>query len=140
MNVFEKLSILKKLSFFSTTRDDLLIQLAEHMEEIMVDSGDSIIKKGDVDSCLYILVNGSILIHNGKKINVELTAPAIFGELAALCPEKRTANVDCITNAHLMKLEHEPLFELIELEPILCKGIIKFLCKKLRSHYEELSF
>jgi CRP-like cAMP-binding protein len=62
----EKLLLLKSVTFFKQTPDDLLLQIVESaIKEQSVAAGDLIVQKGDVGTTMYIIVNGLVKVHDG---------------------------------------------------------------------------
>lgn len=129
----EKVMRLKDIEIFSDIDEDYLLLLAQQMNEIEVPSNTKIITKGEISDKLYIIVSGEVLIHDGKKKISILKEKTVVGELSALDPEPRSADVTTITNVKLFSLEGDSIYSLMEDNIEIAKKIIHILCDRIRS-------
>ena len=109
----ERVLILKSVDIFAETPEGALAQVAEIMGEMEFEAGQAIVTKGDVGRSMYILVRGRARVHDGDRMLNELSEGSVFGELAALDPEPRSASVTAIDDVQLFRLDHHALFELM---------------------------
>jgi CRP-like cAMP-binding protein len=133
MNIFEIMLELKKHPIFKFITPEVLITLAQRVEELNIPAGRSIIRKGEFGDTMFMIVNGKIKIHNGERQLKELSNGDIFGELAALSPEKRMASATAIEETLLLKIDHQTIYDIIRIQPEIGKGLILFLCDLARS-------
>ena len=61
-----------------------------------------------------------------------LTKREIFGELALLDPEPRSASVEAVEDTRLFRLDRNTLFELMADNVGVVSGIVQVLCQRLR--------
>lgn len=120
-------------------KDEVLLGLAPLLEEQVVKAGEMIIKKGELGTTMYLIVTGRVKIHDGERILKEMGDHEVFGELSALSPEIRTASATALEEALLLKITHQVLEDLMEIEPGLSKGIIHVLCQRARSIASDLN-
>jgi CRP-like cAMP-binding protein len=132
MHVFEKMLFLKSLPLFQFVKEDSLLELASNLEMQLVQPGTVIIKKGDFDTTMYMIVSGKIKIHDEAHTMAEFTDHEVFGELAALSPEKRIASVTALEETLLLKIGQTTLYDLMETDIEIAKGIIEVLCRRIR--------
>ena len=83
----EKVNILKSVSIFFDTPPETLVEVAELLEQVDVKAGQAIFEKGDMGASMYIVVEGSVWIHDGDMTLNYLGPRDVFGEMAALDPE-----------------------------------------------------
>jgi CRP/FNR family cyclic AMP-dependent transcriptional regulator len=134
MIALEKLLLLKSVTLFKQTHDDLLLQIVESaVKEKTVIAGELLFQKGDAGLDMYVIVNGRVKIHNGDLFIKEIGDREIFGELAALSFGTRVASVSAITDCLLLKISSPDLYEVMNLDIGLAKGIIKALCERTQS-------
>ena len=129
----EKVLILKTVSIFAETPEEILAEVAAILEEVDVQSGETILHKEDVGRCMYIIVDGRVRIHNGDQIITYLEARDIFGELAVLDAEPRSASVTAEVDTHLFRLDQDALYELMADRFEVARGIIRMLCRRVRA-------
>ncbi len=129
----ERVLMLKSREVFSETPEENLLELAAVLEEIETRAGERIIEKGELGSSMYIVVDGKVRIHDGEQELRVLGSREIFGELAVLDPEKRSASVKAIEDTVLFRLDERALYEMMAENQSLTRGIIRVLCRRLRT-------
>lgn len=133
----EKVLILKSLSIFKDTPEHILADLAPLMEEEEYEQNTLIFQEGEIGDCMYIIYQGKVNIHKGGTTLAILKEKEVFGELALLDAEVRSAGATTNTDCILFRIEQEPFYELIENRPEVAKGFIKILCQRLRAQNEK---
>lgn len=128
----EKVMILKSVSIFATTPEELLAQIALSLEDVFLKKDEIVFEKGDLGTSMYIIVDGKVKVHDGDTHFATLGERNIFGELAALDPEPRMASITAVEETHLFKLEQEALYDLMSEHSGISKGIFHVLCDRLR--------
>lgn len=133
----EKVLILKSLSIFKDTPEHILADLAPLMEEEEYEQGTLVFKEGEIGDCMYIIHQGEMKIHKGGTTLAILKEKEVFGELALLDSEVRSASATTNTDCVLFRIEQEPFYELIDNRPEVARGFIKILCQRLRAQNEK---
>lgn len=129
----EKVIILKSVGIFSEIPEETLAEIASFLDEVTVPAGQSIVTKGDIGRSMYIIIDGRVMVHDEEQDIAILGQREIFGELAAINPEPRTASVTAKEETQLFCIDYETLHELISEHVELATGIIQVLCKRLQS-------
>lgn len=133
MILLEKLFLLREVGLFKGTSDELLGELASFAKEERAMPGQEIIKKGDLGDTMYIIVSGKVAVKDEGKTLAEFGDRQIFGELAVLSPEPRSASVVALQETLLLKLRRQDVIEYFNVEPKICMEIIKELCSRIRA-------
>lgn len=133
----EKVLILKSLSIFKDTPEHILADLAPLMQEEEYEKDTVIFNEGEIGDCMYIIYQGEVKIHKGNTILALLKEKEVFGELALLDPEARSASATTNMDCTLFRIEQEPFYELIENRTEVARGFIKILCQRLRALNER---
>jgi CRP/FNR family transcriptional regulator, cyclic AMP receptor protein len=133
----EKVLILKSVSIFKDTPEHILADLAPLMEEEEFEQNAVIFKEGEIGDSMYIIHQGEVKIHKGVTGLAILKDKEVFGELALLDAEVRSASVTANTDCVLFRIEQEPFYELIDNRPEVARGFIKILCQRLRAQNEK---
>ena len=133
----EKVLILKSLSIFKDTPEHILADLAPLMQEEEYEQGTLIFREGEIGDCMYIIQLGEVKIHKGDTILAILKEKEVFGELALLDAEVRSASATTNTDCVLFRIEQEPFYELIDNRSEVARGFIKILCQRLRAQNER---
>lgn len=128
----EKMIILKSINLFSEVSQNDLLSLATHVKEIEYTKGEKIIQQGDLGTSMYIIVNGEVDVIVDENKAVTLGEKEVFGELAALDPEPRSATIIANSDVLLFKIESSVIYDLITIYQNVAKAIIGILCQRIR--------
>ncbi len=131
MITLEKVLVLKSVALFGQTPDELLVEVAQALEEVHVSSGETIVNKGDAGTAMYIIVEGEVKVHDGDNTAAQLGPREVFGEFAALSTIVRTASVTALQDTLLLKLESDTLYDVMNLHIGLARGMIGALCHRI---------
>jgi sigma-B regulation protein RsbU (phosphoserine phosphatase) len=134
----DKIDVLKTISIFAETPTENLVEIAPMLEEVEFESGQTIFEKGGLGDCMYIIVSGWVRVHDGERTLVYLAKQEVFGEMAVLDPEPRTASVTAMEHTRLLRLNREPLHLLMRDRSEVGLGIIRVLCRHLRARVQDL--
>lgn len=137
--LIEKVLLLKSLSIFSDTPETILAEMAHLMVDIHPDAGEQIVKEGDIGNCMYIISEGTVSVYKGTQLLMQMQQGDFFGELSLLDTDTRSATVTATTDCSLFRIDQEPFYDLIDSRPEVVKGVIKILCKRIRSTNQLLS-
>ena len=134
--LIEKVLILKSLSIFAETPENILAEVAPLMNEIELGSDSLIFNEGEAGDSMYIIFEGEVKIHKGRTTLAVLKKKDFFGELSLLDSETRSASATTTKDCMLFKIDQEPFYDLMEARPEVMRGIMRILCKRLRAQNE----
>jgi HEAT repeat protein len=137
MLLIEKVITLKAVEMFARTAEDVLADVAALAEEVRYKAGEVIFRKGDAGESLYVIVHGEVKVHDEDQVLTRLKDKSVFGELAVLDPEPRSASVTAITDAHLLRLDREAFLELMAGNQEVVRGVLAVLCDRIREKLVE---
>ena len=104
---------LDQIAFFESFQGKHLNDILYSSYFIQADPGDEVIKEGQEDSRIFVLLTGSLeVIKNGEALAKLDSAGEIFGELAAVTNEKRTASVIARSNTLCLVIDQQFLREI----------------------------
>jgi CRP/FNR family cyclic AMP-dependent transcriptional regulator len=135
----DHLIFLRSVSIFAGTPDEVLAEVSAVLEEMRFAAGDSIMAKGDLGDCLYIIAAGQVRVHDGQRTLTTLGAGEVFGEMAALDPEVRSASITAVADTRLLRLERGPLYRVMAQRIDVAQGIIHVLAQRLRGNLREMN-
>lgn len=128
----EKVAVLRNIPLFADIPSHVLAPVAGIIEEIELEAGKTFIQEGDIEDCLYIIVNGRVRVHSQGQDILTLGPGQSVGELAVLDPEPRSASVSTLEDSFLLRLDKEPFDEIMADRPEIAKGAIHVLCQRVR--------
>jgi hypothetical protein len=132
MLLIEKVIMLKTVQMFAETSEERLAEIAEILEDVEVPRGKRVFDKGDKGDCMYIVIAGSVRVFDGQKTLGVLGAKEIFGELALLDPEPRSASVEAVEDTRLFRLYGDTFSQLMAANLEIVRGVLHVLCERLR--------
>ncbi len=130
LSLAETSHVLRKSSFFAATSEAAILNLAQLAELIQIAAGESLFAKGDLGSAMYFVVEGCVRVHNGDVVITHLDQGHVFGEVAALSSELRTASVTAELDTVLLKLEQAAIYDTIAAQPETARSLIQALCHR----------
>ncbi len=136
--LIEKVLLLKSISIFSDTPENVLAEVANLLHETEFEGDVTLFNEGEIGNCMYIIYHGNVRIHKGSQTLVVLKDRDFFGELSLLDTETRSATATSVDNCLLLRIDQGPFFELLETQPEIAQGVIRILSKRLRDLNEKL--
>ena len=106
-------------------------------------AGREIFAKGSPGQSLMAVLRGSVKISSlsdsGKEIVFNIfNAGEIFGEIAVLDDEARSADATALTDCELLVLNRRDLLPVLKNRVDLCMMLLKILCRRLRATTEQV--
>jgi CRP-like cAMP-binding protein len=140
LTIEDRVKLLKRGTIFAGTPDDVLSQVAELLEPVQVQAGETIFRKGDAGDCMYIVVQGRICIHDGDRVlDNSQGAGHVFGEMALLDEERRLADATALEDSQLLNLGGGPFYELMASRPEIARGLMRVLSQYLRACLRDMA-
>ena len=128
---------LGRVAMFQSLGESDLDALAGVARQITAERGELIVSQGSAGESLYIVAKGQIRVYlsdeTGKEIILGLEGPgAIFGEIAVLDGEPRSASVAAMERTELLMIEGREFRQLLEVHTGLSLGVIAALAGMIR--------
>ncbi len=135
----EKVVVLKSTSIFADTPEHILVDVAAIVREQRATAGDVIFHQGDFGDAMYVIYQGEVRIHAGATTFATFRNRDIFGELALLDPEPRSATATVTTDSLLLRLDQEAFYELMAERREVAQGVLRMLTRRLRAQNQLLA-
>ena len=96
--------------------------------------GEVIFDRGQPADCMYVIAEGEVEIAvHGQSVDV-LGREAIFGELALISREPRSATARARTDCRLIEIAEKRFLQLVHQTPVFALEVMRVLAKRLRRH------
>jgi CRP/FNR family cyclic AMP-dependent transcriptional regulator len=133
----EVISLLSRTSLFGGLEPGDLDACAAAFDEMRFAKGATLFVRGDPATHLYLVETGrvrlSISTSSDRKLSFRHAAPGdLFGEIAALDGEPRTADATAMTPVTVHGLERVAFRGLWSSRPAIATRVVAFLCGRLR--------
>ena len=132
----EKAAYLTTVSLFSHLKEEELERLASQSRYCSFKFGEAIIREGERDNRLYILISGKVNVFKSYGTKKEkrlrtIEPPAYFGEIALIDDLVRSATVVAMRDTKTLCLDKLDLDREIEKSPIIAKKLLQMLNRRL---------
>lgn len=144
----DNLTLLRSHPVFGALTLDQLERLCTYATTRSVPAGTTLFSKGDPGAALFAVRAGTVKITvpslDGREAMFNLLhAGEIFGEIALLDGEPRTADAVTMTDCEFTVIERRDFLTFVHGEPKVALKLIELLCARLRwasTHFEEVVF
>jgi len=137
------IDLLKEIELFKLFSEKDQTFISQRIKHHHLRASQTIVRQGDDGDSLYIIVEGvvSITINiEGKDIEVNrLGAENIFGEMALLTGEPRSANVISLTDTYLLEISKQDIAPIIETQPEISRLLGEVLVQRKQKTQSILS-
>lgn len=143
MSLQQEVDMLKRVPLFARIEPSKLKLLAFTSERLTFQSGQMLMKQGDMGDAAYVIMDGKvdILIDTaGGPLKVaELGKNAFVGEMAILCDVPRTASVSATEKCTTLKISKDLFFRLVTEFPQMSVEIMRELAHRLEEANHRLT-
>jgi CRP/FNR family transcriptional regulator, cyclic AMP receptor protein len=103
------------------------------VETRQVKAGGVIFRQGDEAHELFVIKSGEVRIQLGNRTIAELHANDIFGEMALIDSEPRSATAVAITDVELVPVSEKQFLFLVGQTPYFALKVMRVLAQRLRA-------
>jgi len=134
----DKADIISKISIFSLMKKRDLGRIAKLAQRHLIHKGEVIIREGDRDGRLFIIISGEVEVmknlgkKNEQRLNI-LGPQRYFGEMALIDDLARSASVIAKKDTQVLSIERLNLHREIEKCPTLALELLQVLSRRLRA-------
>jgi hypothetical protein len=124
-----------QLSALDGLSEDLAAKALGKSNIIECTAGDRVLKKGGVARNMFVVLEGNLEVRDKGTLIRVLSPGDIFGEMAFLLEQPRTADVDAATECRILSLSEGTLRKSIASDPEVAAQLLlnvsKILCKRV---------
>lgn len=134
LTTMEKITFLKGSEFFAALPLEELYHIALSMEEESFKPGTVVIEEGTAGDKMYIVVSGRLEVkrENGQRVAI-LDEEQVFGDMALLDDEPRSASVIALEEVHLLSLQRSSLERILRRYSSIAFNMMRILSRRLRA-------
>ncbi len=134
ISTYERVMILKRVSFFSAISEEILAQVVTASEDVEFEAGASIIEKGKPNTYLYIIVDGDVRVHSDQQELATFSSHEAFGETGILdTASVASVSVTTLSNSRLLRFDQQTFLRLIRDHAEVAQNTLRVLARRLRS-------
>jgi CRP/FNR family cyclic AMP-dependent transcriptional regulator len=102
------------------------------IETLFFKAGEVIFREGDNALELFVIKSGQVRIQIGNKTVTELAPDTIFGEMALIDDEPRSATAVAATDVELVPVSEKQFLFLVSQTPYFALKVMRVLAQRLR--------
>jgi CRP/FNR family transcriptional regulator, cyclic AMP receptor protein len=95
-------------------------------------AGDVIFREGDEATELFVIKSGQVRIQIGNRTVAEFGQDSIFGEMALIDSEPRSATASAVTDVELVPVSEKQFLFLVSQTPYFALKVMRVLAQRLR--------
>jgi len=119
-----------------------LEDVSRRLQPVRFRQGEYILREGDPGEMMYFIESGRVRVERGAGQNIwviaELAAGDLFGEMALLTGNARSASIVALSDIELWSLAQADFDDLVTAYPNLALALSRLLSERLRSTDERL--
>lgn len=127
-----KIDRLAKVPVFAGCGRKELQAIASISDEVVIDSGDTVITQGEHLHYAYVIEEGSGAVDIDGNSAGEVSAGEILGEISMFDPAPAAATVTATTSMRLLVIRQDEFEETIRHHPDLAISLLKTMAKRFR--------
>ncbi len=127
----------QNVSLLRSIHPQALEMLAQQARQVEFEAGEFIIQKGTLGDSMYLLLTGNAHVRasdqgSQQRMVLELTPGKVFGEMALLTGDARTADVVAATTCFCVEFPKHIVLELIQHYPEMARILFEILSRRLK--------
>lgn len=104
-----------------------------------VAAGEALFRRGEAANEMYVLLEGKVDVTVNGRLIESLTPGSIFGEMAVVDDNPRSADAVAITEVKVEPIDKEWFLHLIRRSPSFGLHVMSVLAERLRRHMQQAS-
>jgi CRP-like cAMP-binding protein len=124
----------QEIPLFSSVSKKGIRDIVGGATEVDVRAGTVLVREGDHDRYLYVVLRGEGRVTKGTRTLNVLGVGDFFGELAFLVDAPRTATVTAATDMRVMVLGPREMAQVIEREPAIARRMLEVMAARIRAN------
>jgi CRP/FNR family transcriptional regulator len=136
-------SLLQGVDWFSSLTSEEIDNLARGALTVQLEEGDTIFEEGDRGDRCFVIQSGAVKVlrrfPDGRRMTLARLGPGnVFGELALMGGERRSATVQAAEPTMVVGLGSDEVMALLRTDPEAALGVALTLADRLRAANERL--
>ncbi len=137
-SIENKIETLKNCIFLNGLSDHVLKTLAARADTLRVADGETVITRGEEGSTMYFIISGEARVHDGEVTWANIGEGEVFGEMAVLDAEVRSASVTMECDSLLLSIERDVFYDALSSEPEAFKAVLHSVLQREREIVSEI--
>ena len=136
-------TVLEKSDLFSHVKKDSIELISRHFRKVTFDEGHIICREGDTGDSMFVILSGKVAVLRdigwGERELSRMESPEVFGEMALLTEETRSATVKALERTECLQLDSESFDILLDQDPLFAQQVAKFMTRRFSAMTQKTS-
>lgn len=128
-------ALVPPVPIFSTLESMAFGELFTHLRLKRFKTGQAVVKQGETGHAVYFIARGDVVVNQkreGRTFQLaKLGSGSLFGEMALLSAEPRTASVLCETDVDVLELNRDDVNAMIQKSPQIAGAMSRFMRERM---------
>ena len=133
--VIDLKDILGRSELFSGLSRESIDRIGPYFRKVSFEPGHVICREGEAGDRMFIILSGEVSVQRdmgwGERELGRMGANEVFGEMALISDEARTATVRALKNTECLELDDGNFDLILDREPLFAQQVAKFMTKRL---------
>ena len=116
-----------------------LLNLFSHSDSTAFAAGDVIFRESEAGETMYVVRSGSVVLTAGDRVLETLGAGALFGEMALIDSDRRSATATASTACELVVIDERRFQFLVRETPFFAQHVMRVMANRLREMNRQAS-
>ena len=126
--------VLEKSELFSQLNRESFELISRHFKRVTFENGSIICREGDIGASMFVILSGKVSVLRdmgwGERELGIMEYPDVFGEMALLTEETRSATVVALEKTDCLQLDNVSFGLLLDQDPVFAQQVAKFMTKR----------
>jgi CRP/FNR family transcriptional regulator, cyclic AMP receptor protein len=109
-----------------------LLNLFSHSDAVAFAAGDVVFRESEVGETMYVVKSGSVVLTAGDRVLETLSAGALFGEMALIDSDRRSATATASSACELVVIDERRFQFLVRETPFFAQHVMRVMANRLR--------
>lgn len=119
--------------------DKIKFKIQKNAKDVdLYPAGTTIFAKGDEGDCMYAIASGEVEVLVDGKVVDTLTDGDLFGEMAIIDRQARSADTVAKTDCHILKIDEKKFLFMTDHTPRFALQVMRLVAARLRERMADL--
>lgn len=119
--------------------DNFLALFSNERDTVTLAPGATLFKKGDAGHHMYVVKSGELQIVDGNHVFETIAAGGIFGEMALISKEGRSATAKAVRETVVIPIDEKRFLFLVQQTPKFALRVMNVMSVRLRKMNERMT-
>ena len=125
---------LKSVELFDNLPEHVIAGIIPQLQEVHLEANEEVFSKGEVGDAMYVVLDGTVRVHDGDTTIADIGKDGFFGEMTVLQSAPRTFSVTTRGPSRLCRFSQDALYRLIADQVGVARSLIQIIVQRLQQN------